>query len=184
MLREVETEYKYLISNEHFQELLSKCDNKYTFLKHKLQVNYYYDTEDNALNRFKTTVRIRQNHNKLKLQIKKHRTENGTIATSDEYSSNVNELSFTMRISDMQDIVTLKGSLITEREIYTFGENSIICFDRNMYLGICDYEIEIEISEADKQEALSVIEFLGLLQMPIMSKSERFFRRLEAMKNG
>ena len=66
----------------------------------------------------------------------------------------------------------------------TFGENSIICFDRNMYLGICDYEIEIEISEADKQEALSVIEFLGLLQMPIMSKSERFFRRLEAMKNG
>lgn len=184
MLQEVETEYKYLISNEHFQELLSKCDNRYTFLKHKLRVNYYYDTEDNALNGSKTTVRVRQNHNKMKLQIKKHRTENGVLSISDEYSGSVNELPFTMRIPDVQDTVTLKGSLITEREIYTFGENSIICFDINMYLGICDYEIEIEISEADKQEALSVIEFLGLLQMPIMSKSERFFRRLEAMKNG
>ena len=67
MLQEVETEYKYLISNEHFQKLLSKCDEKYNFLEHKLQANYYYNTEDNALNRSKTTVRIRQNHNKMKL---------------------------------------------------------------------------------------------------------------------
>lgn len=184
MLRETEKEYKYLISNEFFQELLSKCDNKYTFLEHKLQVNYYYDTADNALNRSKTTVRIRQNHNKLKLQMKKHRTENGTMAISDEYTGSVDELPPALRIPDVQETVTLKGVLITDREIYTFGENSTICFDKNMYLGICDYEIEIEISEADKQEALSVIEFLGLMQMPIMSKSERFFRRLEAMKNG
>ena len=87
-------------------------------------------------------------------------------------------------IPDVQETVTLKGVLITERKIYTFGENSTICFDGNMYLGICDHEIEIEVGEADSQEALSVIKFLGLMQMPIMSKSERFFRRLEAMKNG
>lgn len=184
MLQEVETEYKYLISNEHFQKLLSMCDEKYNFLEHKLQANYYYDTEDNALNRSKTTVRIRQNHNKMKLQIKKHRTENGALYVSDEYSGSVDELPSALRIPDVQETVTLKGVLITERKIYTFGVNSTICFDGNMYLGVCDYEIEIEVGEPDRQKALSVIEFLGLMQMPIMSKSERFFRRLEAMKNG
>ena len=100
------------------------------------------------------------------------------------YSGSVDELSSALRIPDVQETVTLKGVLITERKIYTFGENSTICFDGNMYLGVCDYEIEIEVGETDRQKALSVIEFLGLMQMPIMSKSERFFRRLEAMKNG
>ena len=183
MLREVETEYKYLISNELFKELLSKCSKKYDFLEHKLQVNYYYDTAENLLNRSKTTVRIRQNLNKMKLQIKKHRIENDTLSVSDEYSSSVNELPSVLKIPDVQDPVTLKGVLITERNIYTFGENSSICFDTNIYLGVCDYEIEIEVDKTDKNKALSVIDFLGLVQMPIMSKSERFFERFEMM-NG
>ena len=182
MLREVETEYKYLISEELFYELLSKCDKKYNFLGRNLQANYYYDTEDNSLNRSKTTVRIRQNDNKMKLQIKKHGVVRGALFVSDEYSDSVDELPSSLKIPDARDAVTLKGVLITERKIYSFGEGSTICFDGNMYLGVCDYEIEIEVGEADRQEALSVIEFLGLIQMPIMSKSERFFKRLEEMK--
>ena len=110
MLQEVETEYKYLISNEHFQKLLSKCDEKYNFLEHKLQANYYYDTEDNALNRSKTTVRIRQNHNKMKLQIKKHRTENGALSVSDEYSGSVDELPSALRIPDVQETIKMLTS--------------------------------------------------------------------------
>lgn len=48
----------------------------------------------------------------------------------------MDELSSALRIPDVQETVTLKGVLITERKIYTFGENSTICFDENMYLGV------------------------------------------------
>lgn len=184
MLLEIEKEYKYLVSAEQYQELLSKCTVKYPLVKRKLQVNYYYDTEDNALNKAKTTVRIRQHHSDMKLQIKRHGELINGLSTSKEYSEKIDTLPSDLKIPDVSDSLQLKGVLITERKTFSFGQNSIICFDGNMYLGICDYEIEIEVNEADKDEVLTVIEQLGLTQKPILSKSERFIKRLEAMKNG
>lgn len=183
MLMEIEKEYKYLVNFEKFKAFLLKCNEKYLFNKHKIQANYYYDTVDNTLNKSRTTVRIRQQHSDLKLQIKKHRENKDGSATSYEYSEKIDTLPTIFKIPDLQDNLILKGVLITERKTYSFGVNSTICFDTNIYLGICDYEIEIEIGETDSQEALVVIEFLGLRQTPIMSKSERFFQRFEVMKN-
>ena len=156
---------------------------KFSFSEHKLQANYYYDTDDNTLNSEKITVRIRQQHSDMKLQIKKHREFDNGLSTSDEYSEKIDTLPSFMRIPDISDNVFLKGVLVTERKTFFFGRNSSICFDGNMYLGICDYEVEIEVDERDTEDALSIINYLGLIQKPIKSKSERFFRRLEAMKS-
>lgn len=183
MLKEIETEYKYLLNVEQFQDVLAKCKMKFSFSEHKLQVNYYYDTDDNTLNSKKITVRIRQQHSDMKLQIKKHREFDNGLSTSDEYSEKIDTLPSFMRIPDIPDNVILKGVLVTERQIFSFGKNSSICFDGNMYLGICDYEVEIEVDERDTEEALFIINYLGLAQKPIESKSERFFRKLEAMKS-
>ena len=183
MLKSIEKEYKYLVSAERFQVLLSKCNMKYLFIKQKLQANYYYDTENNTLNKAKTTVRIRQYHNNMKLQIKKHTECSEGLSTSNEYSETIDILPSVLRRTDIIDNLYLKGVLFTERKIFLFGENSIICFDENMYLGTCDYEIEIELDEADKDKVSAVIEYLGLTQKPIVNKSERFFKRLEAMKD-
>lgn len=184
MLREIETEFKYLVGHEAFQKLLHECSKKYPYLQRNLQVNYYYDTEDNALNGLKTTVRIRQCQSSMKLQIKMHRTTNAPSAVSDEYSDDVTELPLAIKIPDVQNAVVLKGVLVSERSSFPFGTNSVICFDANMYLGVCDYEIEIETAESDRQEALTVIDFLHLPHRPVASKSERFFKRLETLKNG
>ena len=156
MLKEIETEYKYLLSVEQFQEVLAKCKMKFSFSEHKLQANYYYDTDDNTLNSEKITVRIRQQHSAMKLQIKKHREFDNGLSTSDEYSEKIDTLPSFMRIPDISD---------------------------NVFLGICDYEVEIELDERDTEDALSIINYLGLVQKPIESKSERFFRKLEAMKS-
>ncbi len=180
----VETEYKYLISEERFIELLKKCNRRYSFSECKMQMNYYYDTDSHALNKSNTTVRIRQHHNKMKLQVKNHRVVKGSIALSDEHSRIVDKLPLTMRISEVKDTISLKGVLVTERAVYSFGENSTICFDVNMYLGVCDYEIEVEFVENDSQEALSVIAYLGLEYRSVMNKSARFFERLEAINHG
>ena len=119
----------------------------------------------------------------MKLQIKKHKEFNNGLSTSDEYSGKIDILPYVMKIPDIPDKVILKGALVTERQVFSFGKNSNICFDENMYLGICDYEVEIEVDERDTEDALSIINYLGLVQKPSESKSERFFRKLEAMKS-
>ena len=156
---------------------------KFSFSEHKLQANYYYDTDANTLNSEKITIRIRQQHSEMKLQIKKHKEFNNGLSTSDEYSGKIDILPYVMKIPDIPDKVILKGALVTERQVFSFGKNSNICFDENMYLGICDYEVEIEVDERDTEDALSIINYLGLVQKPSESKSERFFRKLEAMKS-
>ena len=145
MLKEIETEYKYLLSVEQFQEVLAKCKMKFSFSEHKLQANYYYDTDDNTLNSEEITVRIRQQHSAMKLQIKKHREFDNGLSTSDEYSEKIDILPSVMKIPDIPDKVILKGALVTERQVFSLGKNSNICFYENMYLGICDYEVEIEV---------------------------------------
>ena len=182
MLKETEKEFKFLVSDEQFKVLLSKCNAKFHFVKHKLQANYYYDTDENALNKSRITVRIRQQHSDMKLQIKRHRKNKDGLATSEEYSRKIDTLPSILKIPDISSRLYLKGVLITERKVFSFGENSIICFDGNMYLGVCDFEVEIEVDEADEDKALTVIEYFGLIQKPIVSKSERFFKRLEEMK--
>ena len=109
MLKEIETEYKYLLSVEQFQDVLSKCKMKFLFSEHKLQVNYYYDTDDNTLNSEKITIRIRQQHSDMKLQIKKHGEFDNGLSTSDEYSEKIDTLPSFMRIPDISDNVFLKG---------------------------------------------------------------------------
>lgn len=183
MLKETEKEFKYVVSAELFQTFLSKCNEEYQFVKHKLQANYYYDTDKDALNKLRTTVRIRQQHSDMKLQIKRHRENKDGLATSDEYSGQIDTLPFTLKIPDVYDVLILKGVLITDRRMFSFGENSTICFDSNMYLGTCDYEIEVEVDDVDINLARMLIEDLGLNSESFLSKSERFFGRLEAMKS-
>lgn len=183
MLKETEKEFKYVVSFELFQAFLSKCNEEYPLIKHKLQANYYYDTDENALNKLRTTVRIRQQHSDMKLQIKRHRKNNDGLAISDEYSGQIDTLPASLKIPDVYNVLILKGVLITERTMFSFGGNSYICFDSNMYLGVCDYEIEIEVDDADLNLVLMLIENIGLASESFFSKSERFFDRLEAMKS-
>ena len=183
MLKETEKEFKYLVNAELFQALLSKCNEEYPFIKQKLQANYYYDTEDNSLNKSRTTVRIRQQQSDMKLQIKRHRENKDGLATSDEYSGQIDTLPSTLKIPDVYDVLIIKGVLVTARTMFSFGKNSTICFDSNMYLGICDYELEIEVDDADVNLALMAIEDLGLNSKSFLSKSERFFERLEEINH-
>ena len=40
MLKETEKEFKYVVSAELFQTFLSKRNEEYPFIKHKLQANF------------------------------------------------------------------------------------------------------------------------------------------------
>lgn len=139
MLKEIETEYKYLLSVEQFQEVLAKCKMKFSFSVHKLQVNYYYDTDDNTLNSEKITVRIRQQHSDMKLQIKKHREFNNGFSTSDEYSEKIDTLPSFMRIPDISDNVFLKGVFWLQKgKLFSLAEIAVFALTK-----ICILEFAI-----------------------------------------
>lgn len=181
MRKETEEEFKYLVSYEWYQMMLSKCSARYPSYNDCLQVNYYYDTEDYVLNKMNTTVRIRQKDDVSELQIKKHHKYDRELVTSDEYTKEIDVLPYMIKATSIPCILRLKGVLITERRTFTFGNNSIICFDKNVYLGICDYEVEIEVDKSDIDEALEIVAYLNVEQKQIESKSERFFKRLNAI---
>ena len=79
----------------------------------------------------------------------------------------------------------MKGSLVTERRIISFGAGGKLCFDSNMYLGVNDYEIEIECSEQDKLIGEAIATTIASdVKVTGVTKSNRFFKQWEKINNG
>lgn len=187
MQKNMEMEYKFLLSAEQFIDAYSKYGREKSEISYVVQINYYYDTYDNVLNDKNITVRLRQERNNIKWQIKKHgkRSEkNGVLSVSDEYTGTTNDIPKTISVSGINEDLHLKGNLITERKVYGFGHDSKICFDISMYLGRVDYEVEIEYSYCDKDIAHIIVNEIEAKNYSAIPKSKRFFKRLEEFNSG
>ncbi len=184
MQKETESEYKFLVTEKQFRALWKQFSETYSERASKIQINYYYDTYDNTLSKENVTVRIRQVYDKLKWQIKRHSEEKGAFLVSDEYSGDLIELPKSVTVNGINEKLYLKGNLTTERKILHFGNDSIICFDINVYLGVIDFEIEIEYNAEDKEIAATIANGVGTKNDLITTKSARFFKRLEEINNG
>lgn len=184
MQKEKEIEYKFLVSEEEFNQFLSYFDTQGNNAVRKIQINYYYDTDDNMLNKNDVTVRVRQEQDKLKCQIKKHTNTSMALFFSDEYCGCLERLPKVLRVEGIHEELLLKGSLLTERREIKFGVCGKLCFDINMYLGVIDYEIEIEYTERDKQSGEAIAAIIGLNTKASATKSHRFFKQLKEISNG
>ena len=184
MQRETETEYKFLVSKEQFDKYFSLFVKKYGKATTKLQINYYYDTEDNMLNKNDVTVRIRQERGKLKWQVKKHSEKSGALFSSDEYSGSIEELPRFLRVDGVKEELLLKGSLVTERRVINFGAGGNLCFDISMYLGVIDYEIEVEYPDQDKPMGDAIADIIDSNSEATATKSDRFIKLWEEINNG
>lgn len=183
MQKEKEIEYKFLVSEEEFNQFLVHFDTQGNNAVRKIQINYYYDTDDNMLNKKDVTVRVRQEQDKLKCQIKKHTNTSMALFFSDEYCGCLERLPKVLRVEGIHEELLLKGSLVTERREIKFGVCGKLCFDINMYLGMIDYEIEVEYTERDKQSGEAIAAIIGLNTKASAMKSHRFFKQLEEISN-
>lgn len=186
MQKKTETEYKFLVSKEQFEKYFALLTKKYGKVTTKLQINYYYDTEGNILNKNDVTVRVRQENDQLKWQIKRHTAKYGVLFSSDEYCGSLDFLPGNIKFNEIKENLILKGSLITERRTINFGAGGKLCFDFNMYLGAYDYEIEVEYSERDESsgEAIAAIFDTNKTATCGVTKSNRFFKKWEEIDNG
>jgi len=175
----IETEYKFLLDKATFNRIKDNVCGLYNNSSTLLQTNYYYDDEQYSLNKNNITLRVRQIGETLKLQKKQHNIETNMPVVSDETEKVITALPHVI-----DDKYFLKGSLVTQRCRVSTNSSVHIDLDINYYLGICDYEVEIEINNSSNYQAETLIAELGLANIiNIQGKSSRFFQRLKNLYN-
>ncbi len=184
MQRVFETEYKFLIDKTSFEIAHRAAAQTFLFLGKNTQINYYYDTAENLFYHRQETVRIRQREDCLQLQIKVPRCRSGPLCTRAEHVETLRYLPQKIALDNNEVLLNLKGQLVTVRTDYRFGQTGILSFDCSMYLGLCDYEIEIEFKTPDMEFAQQIVREWGLTSHASRNKSERFFMRLEEWQYG
>ena len=189
----LEYEIKIPLTEKEFDELLKfEPQNAVT----TVQTNYYYDTEDFLMNQKNITCRIREKNGECIATVKYHNcgdkmcNEEKSVAVNDEFD----EVLF------FGEGVKMHGTLVTERTC-VMNESGIRIFrDKNNYLGVTDYELEIEYSYDEKihaQKLALYYEYVLCEKLQIAnskefnqrmrnakSKSQRFFDRLKIIKNN
>ena len=181
-MKTIELEKKLMIDRSIYEFLVSCFEANAP--KHIRHINYYYDTNEEYLRQDNITCRIRQKEDKLIGTIKKHCFVNGCPQNTEETFS-VKNLPACFEV--MQQIVILKGSMVTDRTEIQLSADMLLVLDKNTYLGTVDYELEIEFGERGNQEAEGVLKLFEKLfdiernHENILSKSERFFRKLESL---
>ncbi len=146
----VETEYKLLLTQQKYDDLMKQLVAKAPYKK-KIQINYYYDTDNLDLYQIGNSLRTRQVDSVLKLQYKEDKEKKETGRTSVEHEVSVLYLPPIISASRFATIplsyseYNYIGNLVTERTEFDYYAVKIM-LDKNMYLGRNDFEIEIEYS--------------------------------------
>ena len=171
---EEERELKYLLPMDSFYNVIDLLKKTFPDIitKEKLQINYYYDTDQYDLLRAGITCRVRQSGAELLGQYKKHSVED--VHRSQEIEFQLCQLP--LIIEKNGQTMFFQGQLITRRKSYKISRAVKIECDVNIYLGCCDYEIEIEYSEEAYDQAKQIAENLSLTNINLVSKYERFMK--------
>lgn len=186
-MTEKETELKYLI-NENEYISLKKYLCSLAEPAEKLQINYYYDTADFILYNTGETLRIRQIKDALKLEYKYGKEIKGNLRICSEDTEVIDSVPGSIKItgdkmpacgksSGSGGVYYNIGSLVTRRNDFVLG-GAKFSLDANYYLGILDYELEIEF-EGNNELPDSTTKILAPLSFSPAGKYTRFINRLK-----
>lgn len=144
MNKNIEKEYKILVTEEQFYSLLSRYP-KASFVE---QINTYYDTENMDICKAHGAMRIRQIGSSFLFTLKMI-SKDGLL----EYEQEVKENSVSVfKHKEIQELLSSYQLLGEVKELTTLTtqramiktEVAELCFDKSSYHGISDYEIEYE----------------------------------------
>ena len=177
----LETELKAMLTENQFDKIrdIFKWDSI------KDQTNSYYISPDNILKKHGITLRIRTIDNTHILQVKKHTSKNGALQISEESEFEIDAIPIELTEDDVYKYTGIKttasliGDLTTTRYSCFYTPEVEICLDKSTYLGLTDYEIEIEYTKPIPQELLDTLSRIDVLfDTPCKGKFSRFMGRL------
>ena len=171
-----EIEFKTLITKEQYEMLLEEfnlTNNIFT------QINHYFDTKDADLLNEKTVLRIRQKGNNYKLTKKTRATvgaDETHIFLSKSSALEMLENGFDANIIGLPYQVSKVSELTTYRASSHY-KNGKIFFDRSVYYGNTDYEIEYEVDEVNqgKRDFIEFLDSHNIEYKESIRKSKRAF---------
>lgn len=147
MDKNIEKEYKILLTKQEFENLLSF----YEPLTFKKQVNVYYDTHDNKIRSLGGAMRIRTKEGHHTFTLKMF-SEEGlqefecSVDENDISALNCKEIMRLLENYDVQAPFQKIASLTTKRAVFE-TKQAELCFDISEYNNTIDYEIEYEYKE-------------------------------------
>ena len=150
----LEYEKKLMITRNEFDTLLNVfCKND----AGTIQTNYYFDTEDFSMNKNGITCRIRAKKGEYTACIKHHNFNNKECSIEENIAE---ELKFKPEIFESLGLM-YQGLLISERHILYQDNICKMTIDFNVFLGIKDYELEVEYLENNEEQADRLIEMVA-----------------------
>lgn len=178
----IEREKKFLLTQNEYRILLRHFSS--TSYPSTVQRNYYFDTDNLVMNRNGITCRIRYKNGKLEATMKRHCRiiKDFSLEENMKQPNSIESNCFT-------DIgLKYQGCLTTQRTIILKTEAYELVLDKNNYLDVTDYELEIEYYDSYEKEATQmheqIIEVLrrnGIgtshIKQTEKSKSQRFFEK-------
>lgn len=153
----IEIEYKTLLNKDEFNRL----SVLFSHVKPIVQTNYYFDTPNNDIKKKHMSLRIRTLANRGELTLKTPKTignmEHNQQLSLDEAKSIVKSGQipqgsvFDILKKEGIDVTSLHsfGHLTTTRQ-ETKTDIGIMALDNNHYATIKDYELELEVDDAEK----------------------------------
>jgi len=170
--REIET--KFLMDKAAFERLMSVARELCPDIPEVIeQSNHYYDTEDFELFRHGITLRTREQHGRFTTTMKVYlaRAEGiGDARTAVEMQVPIDGDSLPERF----DAYRLLGHLYTKRTRFSLSDNTKLDCDVNQYLGVEDYEVEVETAGQIPEELNALLP----AELNPKGKYERFLERL------
>lgn len=172
-----------------FEKKIMLTKKEYCFLKEQrqwsvtavVQSNHYYDTDDLELSRRGITCRIRERNGYCTATIKEHQTkwEDCSVENSKSVKDRYDDALF--RNMD----ISYQGSLETVCSKYIPCPGVSVMLDRNSYLGIEDYELEIEYDYDKEMLAMQELDRMTaeLFKNGILNDPEGFKTRIGRGKN-
>ena len=178
----LETELKSLIT----KEIYDKVKSMYKWDSEKTQENHYYTDETGVLSKTRSVFRIRRKDGVPKIQVKTHKNYGSPLQICEENEFDCGGAPETVpaetgkRCTGLETgTLTKIGFNATDRCSYMWDKHTEICLDKPEYLGVTDYEIEVEYTNDRPEELLSELKSAGVeLSAPSVGKYTRFVNRL------
>ncbi|WP_088066555.1 CYTH domain-containing protein [Gottfriedia luciferensis] len=187
MAKEIEIEFKNLLTKEEFDKL--KTSFQINDSQFRSQTNFYFETPDFTIKKFGGALRIRQKsqtsftltlkikqsigHLEINQKISEAEAKN-MLATSILPEGEVKEYIIENHLN--LDDLSLIGELTTNRVEFPY-ENGLLVLDHSTYLNHEDYELEYEVSDeiVGKQKFITLLENHHIPQRETLNKIKRFF---------
>ncbi len=181
MKHNLEIEFKTFITKEKYNDLLKVFELENNVF---LQINHYFDTTNLDLVKNQVVLRIRQKNTNYKLTSKSH-SEEGAFEThlllNEIEANNMLRDGFDAKIINIPHFVHKVSELSTYR-VSTAYKNGVIFFDKSVYYGKTDYEIEYE-ADTFEQGQKDFESFLIEYNIPFVTSIRKSFRAYEQLKN-